>query len=109
ALRRSRRAAGGEVQGRGSGGHSLPHRRGQEGRGGGRGRAQGAALARGGQDQGRRGGGPGGRAGDARAQRSQGVIEARERVIVALDVPDLPALETFLDRLDGQPLFYKVG
>jgi orotidine-5'-phosphate decarboxylase len=34
---------------------------------------------------------------------------ARERVIVALDVPDLAALETFLDRLEGQPAFYKVG
>jgi orotidine-5'-phosphate decarboxylase len=34
---------------------------------------------------------------------------ARERVIVALDVPDLRGLETFLDRLEGQPAFYKVG
>jgi orotidine-5'-phosphate decarboxylase len=34
---------------------------------------------------------------------------ARERVIVALDVPDLQTLESFLDRLEGQPAFYKVG
>jgi orotidine-5'-phosphate decarboxylase len=34
---------------------------------------------------------------------------ARERVIVALDVPDLAALQGFLDRLEGQPAFYKVG
>jgi orotidine-5'-phosphate decarboxylase len=34
---------------------------------------------------------------------------ARERVIVALDVPDLRALGAFLDRLEGRPLFYKVG
>jgi orotidine-5'-phosphate decarboxylase len=34
---------------------------------------------------------------------------ARERVIVALDVPDLAALERFLDRLEGRPAFYKVG
>jgi orotidine-5'-phosphate decarboxylase len=36
-------------------------------------------------------------------------IPARERVIVALDVPDLAALEAYLDRLEGQPVFYKVG
>jgi orotidine-5'-phosphate decarboxylase len=34
---------------------------------------------------------------------------ARERVIIALDVPDLAGLNTFLDRLEGQPAFYKVG
>jgi len=34
---------------------------------------------------------------------------ARERVIVALDVPDMPGLLAFLDRLEGQPVFYKVG
>ena len=34
---------------------------------------------------------------------------ARERVIVALDVPTLPALELLLDRLEGQPVYYKVG
>ena len=34
---------------------------------------------------------------------------ARERVIVALDVPDLKAANEFLDRLEGQPSFYKVG
>jgi orotidine-5'-phosphate decarboxylase len=34
---------------------------------------------------------------------------ARERVIIALDVPDLAGLDTFLDRLEGQPVFYKVG
>jgi len=36
-------------------------------------------------------------------------IPARERVIVALDVPDRNALTTLLDRLDGRPAFYKVG
>ena len=36
-------------------------------------------------------------------------IPARERVIVALDVPDLKSLGAYLDRLDGQPAFYKVG
>jgi orotidine-5'-phosphate decarboxylase len=34
---------------------------------------------------------------------------ARERVIVALDVPDLAALTVLLDRLEGRPAFYKVG
>jgi orotidine-5'-phosphate decarboxylase len=37
------------------------------------------------------------------------VIPPRERVIVALDVPDCGALATLLDRLDGRPTFYKVG
>jgi orotidine-5'-phosphate decarboxylase len=36
-------------------------------------------------------------------------IPAPERVIVALDVPDLAGLAAFLDRLEGQPRFYKVG
>ena len=36
-------------------------------------------------------------------------LAPRERVIVALDVPDCAALETLLDRLDGRPAFYKVG
>jgi len=36
-------------------------------------------------------------------------IPARERVIVALDVPDLKALGHTLDRLEGQPAFYKIG
>jgi orotidine-5'-phosphate decarboxylase len=36
-------------------------------------------------------------------------IPAAERVIVALDVPDLAGLAAFLDRLEGQPRFYKVG
>lgn len=36
-------------------------------------------------------------------------IAARERVIVALDVPDRAGLEKLLDRLDGRPAFYKVG
>jgi orotidine-5'-phosphate decarboxylase len=36
-------------------------------------------------------------------------IPARERVIVALDVPDCAALGKLLDRLDGRPAFYKVG
>lgn len=36
-------------------------------------------------------------------------IPARERVIVALDVPDLPGLSAFLDKLGGQPAFYKIG
>jgi orotidine-5'-phosphate decarboxylase len=33
----------------------------------------------------------------------------RERVIIALDVPDLAGLNGFLDKLEGQPAFYKVG
>ena len=36
-------------------------------------------------------------------------IPARERVIVALDVPDLKTLGQTLDRLEGQPAFYKIG
>ncbi len=36
-------------------------------------------------------------------------IPAAERVIVALDVPNLAGLSAYLDRLDGQPRFYKVG
>lgn len=36
-------------------------------------------------------------------------LPARERVIVALDVPDLGALERYLERLEGRPAFYKVG
>ena len=36
-------------------------------------------------------------------------IPARDRVIVALDVPDLPGLSALLDKLDGRPSFYKVG
>lgn len=36
-------------------------------------------------------------------------IPAAERVIVALDVPDLAGLRDFLDRLEGQPRFCKVG
>lgn len=40
---------------------------------------------------------------------SRAQIPARERVIVALDVPDLKSAGTFLDRLEGQPAFYKVG
>ena len=36
-------------------------------------------------------------------------IPAAERVIVALDVPDMAGLASFLDRLEGQPRFYKVG
>jgi orotidine-5'-phosphate decarboxylase len=36
-------------------------------------------------------------------------IPARERVIVALDVPDLAGLNKLLDRLGGRPAFYKVG
>jgi orotidine-5'-phosphate decarboxylase len=36
-------------------------------------------------------------------------IPARDRVIVALDVPDLAGLTALLDRLDGRPSFYKVG
>jgi orotidine-5'-phosphate decarboxylase len=37
------------------------------------------------------------------------VIPPRERIIVALDVPDLASLRAFLDRLEGAPVFYKVG
>ena len=40
---------------------------------------------------------------------SAGAIPARERVIVALDVPDLEAAGDFFDRLEGRPVFYKVG
>jgi len=36
-------------------------------------------------------------------------IVAAERVIVALDVPDMAGLTSLLDRLEGQPRFYKVG
>jgi orotidine-5'-phosphate decarboxylase len=36
-------------------------------------------------------------------------IPARDRVIVALDVPDLAGLTALLDKLDGRPTFYKVG
>jgi orotidine-5'-phosphate decarboxylase len=36
-------------------------------------------------------------------------IPARERVIVALDVPDLARLGELLERLEGQPAFYKIG
>src|SRR6266540_4266487 len=36
-------------------------------------------------------------------------IPARDRVIVALDVPDKTSLATLLDKLDGRPSFYKVG
>ena len=36
-------------------------------------------------------------------------IPPRERVIVALDVPDLAGLTKLLDRLGGRPAFYKVG
>jgi orotidine-5'-phosphate decarboxylase len=36
-------------------------------------------------------------------------IAARDRVIVACDVPDLKGLEALLDRLEGRPSFYKVG
>jgi orotidine-5'-phosphate decarboxylase len=32
-----------------------------------------------------------------------------DRIIVALDVPDLGALNRYLDRLQGRPSFYKVG
>jgi orotidine-5'-phosphate decarboxylase len=36
-------------------------------------------------------------------------VPAAERVIVALDVPDMAGLTMFLDRLEGQPRFCKVG
>ncbi|HVZ73522.1 MAG TPA: orotidine-5'-phosphate decarboxylase [Polyangia bacterium] len=36
-------------------------------------------------------------------------IAPRDRVIVACDVPDLKGLEALLDKLEGQPSFYKVG
>jgi orotidine-5'-phosphate decarboxylase len=36
-------------------------------------------------------------------------IPARDRVIVACDVPDLKGLGDLLDRLEGRPSFYKVG
>jgi orotidine-5'-phosphate decarboxylase len=36
-------------------------------------------------------------------------IPARDRVIVALDVPDRAKLAELLDRLDGRPSFFKIG
>ena len=36
-------------------------------------------------------------------------IPARDRVIVALDVPDRPRLAELLDRLDGRASFFKIG
>jgi orotidine-5'-phosphate decarboxylase len=36
-------------------------------------------------------------------------IPARDRVIVALDVPDRARLADLLDRLDGRPSFFKIG
>jgi len=36
-------------------------------------------------------------------------VPARERVIVALDVPDLGTMQAYLDRLGGAPRFYKIG
>lgn len=36
-------------------------------------------------------------------------LGARERVMVALDVPDLASAAAFLDRLEGRPVTYKVG
>ncbi len=36
-------------------------------------------------------------------------IAPRDRIIVALDVPDLPSLSGYLDRLEGRPAFYKIG
>jgi orotidine-5'-phosphate decarboxylase len=36
-------------------------------------------------------------------------IPARDRVIVALDVPDRTRLGELLDRLDGRPSFFKIG
>lgn len=41
--------------------------------------------------------------------RIEGSAQGRQRIIVALDVPDLAACELLMDRLDGQPLWYKVG
>ena len=43
------------------------------------------------------------------AHRPAHAIVPRDRVIVALDVPDLPQLAALLDRLDGRPAFYKIG
>jgi orotidine-5'-phosphate decarboxylase len=39
----------------------------------------------------------------------KGAPSPRQRVIVALDVPDLARLGELLDRLDGRPQMYKVG
>jgi orotidine-5'-phosphate decarboxylase len=36
-------------------------------------------------------------------------IPARDRIIVACDVPDLKGLESLLDKLEGRPSFYKIG
>lgn len=41
--------------------------------------------------------------------KSRSAIPAAERVIVALDVPDLAGLARFMDRLEGRPRFCKVG
>jgi orotidine-5'-phosphate decarboxylase len=41
--------------------------------------------------------------------RSRLEVPAAERVIVALDVPDLAGLSSFMDRLEGLPRFCKVG
>ncbi|MCG5052673.1 MAG: orotidine-5'-phosphate decarboxylase [Myxococcales bacterium] len=35
--------------------------------------------------------------------------DPKSRIIAALDVPDLARLEAFLDRLEGQPIWYKIG
>jgi orotidine-5'-phosphate decarboxylase len=40
---------------------------------------------------------------------TRGSIPAVERVIVALDVPNMAGLDAFLARLQGQPRLYKVG
>src|SRR5262249_27922487 len=111
ALRRPRRARGGEVQGRRSHRRAVPAGRGEEGVGGGRRRAQAPERPGGPQAEGRGGGGRRRRRDRQGASMSKAPrdIPARERIIVALDVPDRSALGTLLDRLDGRPAFYKVG
>ena len=104
--------AGREVQGRRPDRHPLPDRRGQEGhrRGGGRGQGppgaprcvkvkldEAVAYVRERVER-ERAGNPAGAGPSDRAR-----VPARERVIVALDVPDRRALGDCLDRLEGRP------
>ena len=99
-------------------GHPLPDRRGQEGAGRGGGRGQGAPRARGGEGEDRRGGGLRARAGRARARWTASAAEAsaprqhRPRASASSSrwtCPICRALDELLDRLEGQPAFYKVG
>src|SRR5262249_4926207 len=74
-------------------------------------RGEAAKFSGGAQDEDRRGRTCSGRRGrgGARFVKVAHEIPARERVIVALDVPDLAGLRQLLDRLGGRPAFYQVG